>query len=371
MPDIRTWAAVAASLAALAAGRADAAAEIGPRASGPNRPDQRVGLVGDFLWARACDTFEDVAFGETPADLRFTFTAGNAFKRSNLTSLRPQVAYTVQPTHLWLETTGSHNAKLMLGYMSTSWRFTHNDNCDLVHWAAKDRVVLFVPIRHAGGDRAAGQENYFISPYAAQTISVVEFRAGEAIQYAWYRGGPGRLDPHILLDLYPFCGGEKDLKPGVQHPIFKFEVFPGGRWKVSIERDGRDGLAGGETDGDWDLVFTERSPAARPYTVDLSGETAFGVSVYCPSGRPNLGADIRLRLEPFQRSSGRPLAGPAPRTLLRDAPLGRLQDIRLLQPAPYEPPAVPEAADPEPCPPEKPDILPGARAQATGQGGGR
>ncbi len=315
----------AVSLAALAAD--------GPGTPQPNTPDQRVGIVGDFLWARACDIYEDVAFGPTPRDLVFAFEPGDALKRSNLTGLDPRIACTVQPTSLRLDTTGAHNAKLMLGYMPTGWRFTHGDNCDLVHWAARDRVVLFIPIRHAAGADPERPESYFLSPYAAQAVSVVELKAGELIRYEWYRGGPGKLDPHVLMDLYPFCGGERDLAPAVNRPIFKFEVFGGGRWKVSIERDGRDGLAGGETDGDFDLVFTDRSPGAKPYSVDLGEETAFGCSVYCPSGRPNLGARIGLRLEPFDRRTGRPVPPSGDRTFVRDVRLGDVAKLlRLVRP---------------------------------------
>ncbi len=293
----------------------------------PNMPDQRVCVVGPFLWARAVGPHEDVSFGTKPGDLVFTFTDGAGLKRSNLTSRDPNVGYTAQLQSLRLDTTGAHNCKLMLGTMKSDWRFTHGDNNDLVHWAARDRVVLFVPIRHPQGADPSDPEAYLISPYGGQTISVVEFKAGELIHYEWYRAGPDKLDPHILMDLYPHCGGEKDPRPGVMQPIFKFETFPGGRWRASIEPDGRDGLAGGTDPAGFDLVFTETSPGARPYTVDLRGQTACGVSVYCPSGSPNLGAEIRLHLQPYDRASGKAVSRPWPRVKVADVVLGGLDRV--------------------------------------------
>jgi hypothetical protein len=295
--------------------------------SGTNSPDQRVDILGEFLWARAVGTTEHIAFtdatgktGEDRSHLLFDFDESPGLERSNLTSIRPDVAHTLQPKRFRLDTPGSHNCKLMLGYMSPSWRFTHGDNKDLAHWTGRDRVILFIPVRHGHGSNPASPENYFICPYGGQTACVVEFRAGELIEYEWFKD-PQRLNPRILLDLYPYL---KDLKVGVTEPVFRFEVFDKGRWKVCIETDGRDGLAGGQRDGDWDLVFTHQSNAAKPYSVDVGAEAVFSASVYAPSA-DNKGASILLRLDPFDRATGKAL----PRSdrsapVVKDVPLSSL-----------------------------------------------
>jgi hypothetical protein len=257
--------------------------------------------------------------------MRFVFDTGLGFKRSNLTSHRPDVAHTVRLRRFRLDTEGAHNAKIMLGWMPTDWRFTHGDNNDLVHWASAPRVVLFVPVRHHAHSDPNNAGAYHISPYGGQTISVAEYKPGELIRYEWYRGGPGKLDPHVLFDLYPYCGGDNDLKPGVNHPMFRFEVGDGGRWQVWIERDGRDGLAGGDRDGDWDMTFTEKSKEARPYTVDLgkAEKRAFGLSVYCPSADAR-GAVIDLDVAPYRLATGKPVNPGRRRVMATDVKLADL-----------------------------------------------
>ncbi len=343
---------MAAVLVCLALSAADAKAYRKP---GPNKPDQKVDLFGEFLWARAVGDMEDLAVVGPPttddpwggkakddrSHLLFTFERGGALKRSNLTSISSDIAHTVQFKRLWLETTGAHNSKTMLGYMPTNWRFTHGDNGDLVHWAPAPRVVLFIPVRHAQGADPDNPANYFISPYGGQTISVMEFKPGELVRYEWFRGGPDKLDRHVLFDLYPHCGGERDLKPGLHEPIFKFEVGPKGAWKVSIERDGRDGLAGGENDGDYDLVFTHESEGARPFTVDLGAKPHFGMSVYCPSGSPNHGARMLYKVEAFDRETGKVLEEQPARTRhVRDVALSDLPERLALKEMPRLTPAM-------------------------------
>jgi len=286
----------------------------GVQIPGPTQPCERsVDIMGDFVWARARGmenaVFVDANGNQNSSDKSHIFSSVGTqekYLRNNFTSLRGSVAYTAQIKTSHLRSPKPFNAKIMLGYMNASWKFTHGDNKDLVHWADVDRVVLFVPYRHAENADPNNQNNYFISPYGGQTISVLELKAGEAISYAWYSGGAGNLDEHILFDLYPHCGGQNDLKPCVNHPIFKFEVFDQGRWKVSIERDGRDGLAGGAVDGDYDMVFTESSQGAKPYTVDLGDHPQQTLSIYHPSS-DYTPSDILLKVEPFSRVSGEPL----------------------------------------------------------------
>jgi len=277
----------------------------------PNRPDQTVDILGEFLWARAQGKAENAMFtdsaGKEGGDrscLLSAISTSPGVLRNNLTSLRPDVAHAVQIKSLRLHTTSDSNCKIMMGYMGTDWRFAHGLNADLAHWAGGDRVVLFVPIRHGRGANPEDGANYFVSPYAGQTISVVEFRAGEMIHYEWYGGGPGKFHERVLMDLYPLC---KDMKPGLTEPIFKFEVFDGGRWKVSIKFDGRKGLAkGGADDSDFDLVVTEKSEGAKPYSVPLAKGNAFCLTAYNP-GASSTGSDILLKLDPFDRATGKPL----------------------------------------------------------------
>ncbi len=294
-------------------------------------------MSGGWLWARSEDRGRERLAWMPPraADpwgmgARFTFQEGGGpLKRSNLTYRRPEVGWDVRLRGLELRTPGAHNAKIMLGYMDAGWRFTHGDDTDLAHWAGRPRVVLFIPVRHPQGADPADAGSYHISPYAGQTLSVVQFEAGDLIRYEWYRGGPERLHANVLFDLAPFATGDRDLRPGVNRPVFRFEVFDGGRWRVRIRRDGRGpDPADGEA---WDHTFTESSPGARPYTVDLGRRPAFHLSVYNPSGSPLRGSEILLDLRPFRRADGHPLPRPDPAPF-EETTLGRLP------PAPPPPP---------------------------------
>jgi len=304
-----------------------------------NHPDQRVDQIGEFLWARAADQQEEVKlvtpptaaqpWGKETRDptrfFRFDFDDSRALKRSNLTVVNPEIAHRVQIKRLLLETTGAHNSKTMLGYMPSSWLFTHGDNGDLVHWALAPRVVLFIPIRHAKGANPENPASYHISPYGGQTLSVVEFQPGELIHYEWYYGAPKKLHERILFDLYPHAGGKQDLKPGLNQPIFQFDVLPNGGWKVQIERDGRDGLKGGEVEDGFDMVFTHESKGAKPYSVDLGKDPHFAISVYCPSGSPNLGAKMLYQLDPYHRKTGKVYTTPPARSRVKDRTVGDLR----------------------------------------------
>lgn len=270
--------------------------------------DARINVFGPFLWARADESGEDVQVSDgrnllpEEASLdHLLFRSGPGMSRSNLMNLDPDVAYTVQLTSFRLFNPGAHNAKVMVGYMPTTWRFSHGDRKDLVHWADVPRVVLFLPVRHGHGADPERQDGYMFSSYEGQAPCVIELPAGEHIRYEWF--SQGRLHPNIICDLHPVL---KDVKPAVDRPIFRFEVFPGGRWTLRIETDGRDGLAGGARDGDYDLDLDQDSPGARPYRVDLGAQTQWALTAYNPTAQVET-SQICLKVQPFRRSTGEAL----------------------------------------------------------------
>lgn len=289
-------------------------------------PGKYVNILGPFLWACADNNGEDALFGDgvhhlAPTDDRshLVFSGGPWMSRVNLTSMRSGVAYTVQLKWMRLFTPGSHNAKIMMGYMPTSWRFTHADGKDLVHWADAPRVVLYLPMRHGHRNGPDDQSAYFFSPYEGQSPSVLEFRPGEHVQYPWFN--PEKFNERILFDLYPHC---KAIKPCVEHPIFKFELFPQGKWRVSLETDGRDGLKGGAVDGDFDHVFTEASDGAKPYSVELADENAFSLTSYNPSAKTETYRAC-VKVDPFDRATGRPLPHSDRKTRVWDIPVEQVE----------------------------------------------
>ena len=275
-----------------------------PRKPRPNTPQDKVDVLGPLLHARAADKGEAAAMEPLKGGFKLTCTADGSTKlqRNNFELTVPGMEMAFQPVGIRIDTPKAMNLKLVCGYMSPDWTFTHGDDCDLLHWAGASRVVLYVPIRHRHYANPDDMEAYHISPYGGQTISVVEFKPGELVQYGWYGGGPGKLDKHVLFDLAPYCEGEKDLRPMVNQPMFRFEVGPKGAWTVWIERDGRDGLAGGEVDGDWDQKFTHESPGARPYTVDLGKKPTWRFSVYHPTSS----SKVELKLHPQRLKTGDP-----------------------------------------------------------------
>jgi hypothetical protein len=298
---------------------ADAAAD--DKRHGLRKTDGKVDRHGPFLLARATGPYESVKLDvERPGWMQFRFKGDRgkrttprwmSFKRLNLTAADPAESFAIRMDRFRLHTPGAHNAKIMLGYMPTRWRFTHGDNGDLVHWADAPRVVLFLPVRHGHGGAADDDAGYRFSPYGGQAPSVVEFKAGELIEYAWYRDGPDKLAPQVLFDLSPHVLGDEPIRPGIDQPMFSFDVMADGKWRVRVERDGRDGLAGGPVADGWDMVFTEKSAGAKPYTVDLGDSvdknTAFGLSVYCPSGGDRSPAEIDLTLSSYDRDDDGPL----------------------------------------------------------------
>jgi len=300
----------------------------------PTEPRAAADYLGQVRYARAV---EDVG-SATPIKgeanrLRFNFPEAPGLERVNLTVPVANTALTLQPNDLKLYTVGAHNAKLMLGYMGEGWQFSHGDNNDLAHWAGRDRVVLFVPIRHAYAADPEKPANYFISPHAGQTICVVQFKAGELIRYEWFKTTP--LHENILFDLSPYCAYDNDLRPAVNQPIFRFDVFPGGGWRVQIERDGRDGLAGGENPRGYDQVFTHEYPGAKPYSVDLDWPNACSVTVHAPSA-DHLEATMELTLAPYDRGTGQPVEGFAWTPTQRDVPIDAQTSVTVHPPAKHK-----------------------------------
>jgi hypothetical protein len=130
------------------------------------------------------------------------------------------------------------------------------------------------------------------------------------IHYEWFRSDTD-LNENVLFNLAPYFRGENELKPGITKPIFQFDIDGNGGWRVRIERDGRDGLAGGDVDGDYDLSFTHESEGARPYTVDVTREnSAWSLSFFNPGGKPMETSEILVKLAPYDRDSGKPTPWP-------------------------------------------------------------
>ncbi len=256
-----------------------------------------------------------------------------AHGRNNFVSADPAVAYVIQPWNIILNCPRPHNFKIIMGYIEKDAYFQHGDNCDLAHLAPGDRVCLFIPIRHDRGKDetdALDQSRYFISPlYAAQSISVIEWAAREMIAYEWFSGGPSRLDRRILFDLAPYFDGEDEVRPGVTKPMFRFDIHEAGSWTLKIERDGRDGLDGGEVDGDWDMVFTDTTPGAKPYTVGVTpANSAWAMSTFSPGGSPEETSELVVGLKPYKRLTGAPVEWPDRSRRVRNLTVAEARKIR-------------------------------------------
>ncbi len=157
--------------------------------------------------------------------------------------------------------------------------------------------------------------------YAAQSISVLEFAPGEIISYDWFRD-PAKLDPHILCDLVPYLPSER-VRPGVSKPLVRFDLTgePGG-WRVRLEWDGRDGLAGGPVADGWDVDVRSGQPGARPYGVALDpAQAAWALSLFSPGGTPADTSETLLGLQPYRRSDDGEAAWPSRRERVRSLPL--------------------------------------------------
>jgi tetratricopeptide (TPR) repeat protein len=324
----------------------------------PWLPDHREGLagmIGPFWWARAADLGADVRFcdgdGRPDPNGEFLWTyqflrgtrknppIPHLHERSNLESLDPDVAYGVQLWHVLSHHPLRNNLKVMFGYKQIKPRFEHGDNNDLAHELNGDRVIVFLPISRPGNPAAfrrdtlmeaglcaaiADQTTYIVNPdYGAQSPCVIEFKAMEHIQYGWFK--PGNLHPNILYDLAPLFAGDNRLSPGVLKPMFRFTLDGKGGWSLRYERDGRDGLAGGQHEGDWDVVITDKSPGARPYTVDVTtGNSTWAMSIFSP-GAFEESTEAIVKLTPFSRATGQPVPWPERARRRRTMPIADLE----------------------------------------------
>ncbi len=310
----------------------------------PDWSDGRTGILGPFVWSRALDMGEDARFsdrdGRPDPTGEFLWThqwarlphkrAGTPIlhARNNFVSRRREVCFTVQPWHYLLYTPGTHNSKTIIGYVQNAEQppFQHSDNADLAHLAAGERVCLFIPIRARkhGGD-PLDQNRYTLNTLVqTQPICVIQFGKGRMIHYEWFRSDTD-LNENVLFNLAPYFRGKNELKPGIAKPIFQFDIDGKGGWRVQIERDGRDGLAGGEVDGDYDLTFTHESEGAKPYTVDVTREnSAWSLSFFSPGGKPMETSEIIVGLKPYDRDTGRPTAWPDRETRIRNLKIDQL-----------------------------------------------
>ncbi|MFP4054670.1 MAG: hypothetical protein ACLFV7_12485 [Phycisphaerae bacterium] len=290
----------------------------------PDYSEGRCGLLGPFYWGRGMDLGEDARFsdangrashdGEHLWMFQYARTHHKGLPkpihaRSNFISTRRQLSYTVQPKHFILNTAGAHNAKIIFGYVEQDFRFLNADNCDLAHLADTDRVVVFFPVRHSqanGQFDPLDQGIYYVNPhYGAQAPCVIEFKAGEMIRYEYFRN-PRKLDKRILYDLQPHFSGDKALRPGVTHPMLRFDLHDKGGWTLRLERDGRDGLSGGDDPHGWDLVVTHESDGAKPYSVGLKpGSSRWAMSLFSPGGSPMETSEVLLKLTPYDRVTGK------------------------------------------------------------------
>lgn len=325
------------------------AAEPPERQFLPDFSQGRTSTLGPFWWGRALDLGEDLRFadaeGRPAADGSFLWglqfnrmplvkgdprglNALPLHGRNNLVARDPALAFQVQPWSVVLNTPGAHNAKISLGWVPADFRFANGDNTDLEHLADCPRIVLFIPVRHdQGADRNDPQAPYISTHYGAQSISVLEFAPGEIIRYEWFRD-PKALDAHILCDLVPRLPAER-VRPEVSKPLVRFDLTgePGG-WRVRMEFDGRDGLAGGAVADGWDLDVRSGEPGARPYTVALDpARAAWALSLFSPGGSPADTSEVVLGLQPYRRADDADAPWPDRRERVRslaiEATIGR------------------------------------------------
>ncbi len=309
----------------------------------PDYSENTTGLLGPFIWSRALDLGEDARFSNADGRpdpkgdhlwvYQFNRSARKkgftefAHARNNFVAADPDLAFAVQPSYFLHNTPAPHNSKIVFGYVQNSLdnpAFLHGDNCDLAHLANGDRVVVFFPVRKDNNTDGNDQNNYYVNPhYAAQTPCVIEFKKHEMIHYEHFR--PGNLAPRILFDLQPYFSGDKKLNPATSKPIIRFDIDGKGGWTLRIKRDGTRGIADLADDSAYDHVFTSSSPGARKYTVDVTNEnSAWALSVFSPGGAPTDSSELLLRLLPFSRTTGKPVAFPPRAKRVHDVPLGGL-----------------------------------------------
>ncbi|MCC5828210.1 MAG: hypothetical protein JJU36_02070 [Phycisphaeraceae bacterium] len=316
----------------------------------PDFSTGQAGVLGPFYWGRAMDVGEDARFSDergvaqregehlwlfnfnrTPVQRGDERGLNDTFihARNNFVIRHPDMAFAIQPRHFIHNTSGAHNSKIAIGYVPEDFRFEHGDNTDLEHLIDAPRVIVFIPVRHRGRiPDSLNQSEYFINPnYSAQTPCVIEFEPGEIIMYDWFRN-PSQLHERILFDLKPhIADGQNMIRPGVDHPIIRFDLVPErqGGWILRILRNGK-GREMPEKDEDWDLVITDQSPGAKPFSVDLDAKkNTWAMSLFSPGGGPADTSEIIIGLHPYGRDSGRAAPWPDNRAdRVRSAPLGRL-----------------------------------------------
>ncbi|MGD0897034.1 MAG: hypothetical protein ABR915_04300 [Thermoguttaceae bacterium] len=308
----------------------------------PDLSEGMAGLVGPFFWGRAADLGADVKFcdqygradtkGEflwlyqLKRDARKNPACPMLHERNNLVARDPRIAYEFQPWHVVLNTPQTNQVlKLMVGYVAKHHKFQHGDNTDLTHLANTPRVAVFVPIRRAAQERSCDQADYVIDLKHDQApFGVFELDANETMA-----SGPMYVavaKHRVLFDLRDRFKAET-VHPGVTKPLFRFTIEGGGKWTLKIKLDGRDGAGGGPGDKGWDMVFTQSSPGAKPYTVDLAPEnTAWALSVFNPGGAVE-SSEIIVGLKPFDRSTGRPAPWPDRRPRIISCPAETLTRI--------------------------------------------
>lgn len=341
---------------------------IGARLSGsggrpwnlPDLSEGYTGVLGPFVWGRALDLGEDARFSdELGRPSRegeylwcYQFARGTrkktlsflAHARNNFVCRLPEVAFAVQPASFLHNTSGAHNGKLIFGYIRNGWSFQHGDNVDLAHLAGADRVCVFLPVRKDDNSDPLDPGKYFINyHYGGQSFCVAEFGKGEMIHYEWFRGGAGKLDPHVLFDLAPYVSGEKILHPGESKPILRFDVDGKGGWKLRLKRDGRQGLAEPDDDAQYDHIFTHQSPGARPYTVSVPLEdSAWAMSTFSPGGSPTETSEMLIGLKPYDRRSGKAAPWPDRSLRLRDVRVEQLDEAIKRRDVPRKKPGTPK-----------------------------
>ena len=307
----------------------------------PDRSQGLAGVVGPFLWGRAADLGAEARFADAhgaPAAegdflWLYQFKRGGRknpeciqlHERNNLTSIHPGIGYDFQPTRVFMHTTlKSHVLKLMVGYVAKDFRWMHGDNMDMVHMAGTPRVCAFVPLARIAETNTWDQEKYAVDTSHDQpTVGVFELAAGETIA-----SGPiysQIAKQRILLDLRQTLGGKTPNCPIAWKPMFRFTIEGQGRWTLKMEPDGRDGLKGGTDENGWDLVFTETSPGARPYSVNLEpANSKWALSVFSPGGSEQ-SSELLLGLMPFDRATGQPVPWPQRDQHIRTRPLVEIE----------------------------------------------
>jgi RNA polymerase sigma-70 factor (ECF subfamily) len=286
--------------------------------------DEAIGQLGPFIWSRAENIDETGQISNAGDALAVSLQGSTFFEypsdaqrkqihtRNTLVAATNNWHFTWQPQTFSLGTTGNHDMKILIGYAEQNNTdqpmFVHGDNRDLMYQAPSARVAMFLPIRHGGRDPANPAHYHVTTSYKVQSPCIVEMAAGTSLQHHDWNV-PFHQDRRILYDLVPLFRSRQDFQPGISEPLFDFRLGAARSWRLSIEWDGRDGLAGGDDQHSWDTVITDRSPNAQPYTVAVDpSQAAWAMSVINPGGRPHADAQLDSLLHPSDRLTGAPLA---------------------------------------------------------------